>query len=359
MKRSFLAILALAGIGTHLNAAETVASGYNDLRSRYEIASSDPIADSSYVTTASGICDDSCDLSACDLSDCDLGSCDSYCGKALSKRCDGLLGYGIIKPSDHCFDDFISPMTNPVFFEDPRTLTEMRLIFIHHQLPNAIGGHSIQAYAPQFRIALTERLSFIATKGSVIYTQSPLLESGFLDMAGGFKYNLYRDPVAGRLLSVGATLEVPSGSKKSFQGNGNGEFNFFATGGTRIGERAHWLSSTNLRQPANENAENRLWQWSNHVDYRVLRNRPVYAFTEVNWFNYASNGTAFPIALQGVDIFNFGAPGVKGDDIVTQAVGTKCKPRSNMEAGIAYEFPLTQTRGIFQNRLTADLIFRY
>jgi hypothetical protein len=352
MKFKFLATLALAGISAHLSAAESATSHFDRTRSEYASTATDSSSASSYVTTASTFGDHSCDSLECDL------GCDSFQGHGLRKGCDGLLGYGIIKPSDRCFDDFISPMTNPVFFEDPRTLTEMRLIFINHELPNSIGGHSIQAYAPQFRIALTERLSFIATKGSVINTQSPVVESGFLDMAGGFKYNLYRDPVAGRLLSVGTTFETPSGSRKSFQGNGDGEFNFFLTGGTRIGERAHWLSSGNLRQPVDEQAENRLSQWSNHIDYRVTQ-KPVYVFTEVNWFRYQSNANAFPIPLEGVDIFNFGAPGVNGNNIVTQAVGTKCKPRSNMEAGFAYEFPLTQTRGIFQERLTLDFILRY
>ena len=47
--------------------------------------------------------------------------------------------FGCLKPSDHCFDDFISPMINFVFFEDPRTLTELRPIYVKHTLPNQVG----------------------------------------------------------------------------------------------------------------------------------------------------------------------------------------------------------------------------
>ena len=277
--------------------------------------------------------------------------CDGGCGKC------GLFGKGWIKPSDRCFDDFISPMTNPIFFEDPRTLTEVRFIFVHHRLPSALGGNSIQAYAPQIRLALTERLSLIVTKGSVIYTQSPLLESGWLDMAAGFKYNVIRNPEAGRLLSLGMTFEAPWGSPRALQGNGDGEFHFFATGGTRIGSRSHWLSSIGLRQPIDENAENRIMHWSNHLDYR-LGQKPIYAFTELNWYHYLSDGTAFP-PIEGGDIFNFGAFGVAGNDLVTQAVGLKAKPRQNMEAGVAFEYPVTELRGIMKNRLTLDFIVRY
>jgi hypothetical protein len=149
-------------------------------------------------------CDSGYDFSSCDGA-CD-GGCDSPCGKQ------SLCGLGLIKRSDTCFDDFISPMTNPVFFEDPRNLTEVRFIFLNHNLPGALGGNSIQVYAAQIRVALTERLSLIATKDGFIYTQSSLpgLDSGFADVAAGLKYNLYRDPSAGRLLSGG----FPNGERK-------------------------------------------------------------------------------------------------------------------------------------------------
>ncbi len=290
----------------------------------------------------------------CDDNVCDAGGCDSMgCGGS-----DGLLGYGIIKPSDKCFDDFISPMTNPVFFEDPRSLTEVRFIFLNHNLPAALGGNSVQVYAAQLRARLTDRLSLIATKDGLIYSQSPLIEPGLADLAAGLKYNLYRDVEAGRLLSVGATYEIPMGANKSLQGNGNGEFHFFVTSGTRIGERAHWLSASGIREPADTNLENRVWYWSNHFDYQ-LADRPLYAFTEFNWYNWQSSGTAFPLPVEGGDLFNLGSTGVTGNDIVTQAVGMKAKPRSNVEAGIAYEFPLTERRGVLDDRLTADLIFRF
>lgn len=46
---------------------------------------------------------------------------------------DSLFGRGIIKRSDHDFDRFISPSTNPIYFEDPRNVTEIRGLFIQHE----------------------------------------------------------------------------------------------------------------------------------------------------------------------------------------------------------------------------------
>jgi hypothetical protein len=304
-------------------------------------------------------CDNGCGSLCCDAacgSGCDSNACDGAgCGCSND---DGLLGFGLIKKSDYCFCDFISPMTNPVFFEDPRTLSEVRFIFLNHELPAALGGNSVQVYAMQVRAALTERLSLIATKDGLIYTQSPVLDSGFADIAAGLKYNLYRDTQAGRLLSGGMTYEIPSGSNRSLQGNGNGEFHFFVTGGTRIGDKAHWISASGIREPADTNLENRLWYWSNHLD-RQIGDRPLYAFTELNWYNYSSSANAFPLPVEGGDIFNLGSPGITGNDLVTHAIGLKARPKRNVEAGVAWEYPMTARKGLMDNRLTVDLIVRY
>lgn len=108
-------------------------------------------------------CDDGCCDRGCDDPCCDQAGCcnSALCGLSAGGCLDRLKG--CLRPSDHCFDDFISPMSNFVFFEDPRTLTELRPIFLSHQLPDSIGGGDVQLYAAEFRIALTDRLSLIAS----------------------------------------------------------------------------------------------------------------------------------------------------------------------------------------------------
>ena len=81
-------------------------------------------------------------------------------------------GYKLFGISDTCFSDFISPMTNPLFFEDPRTLSEVRFIFVQHKLSTALGSGEVQYVAAQVRAALTDRLSFIAVKDGFILEQS-------------------------------------------------------------------------------------------------------------------------------------------------------------------------------------------
>lgn len=286
-----------------------------------------------------------CDGGGCDLCDCE---CDGVCDRL----------FGIVAPSDMCFCDFISPMTNPVFFEDPRTLSELRFIYIHHKLPPALGADNVQLFAMQFRAALTDRLSLIATKDGYITTNSPLLNDGWADVAIGLKYNLYKDPDTQTILSGGVTYELPIGSTRTFQGNGDGEFNLFLSGGKQLGCYSHWISTGGIRLPTNTTEENQVAYWSNHFDRR-LANYPIYGFVEFNYFHWMKSGTAFPLAVEGGDLFNLGAVNVAGNSIVTGAFGSKVKPTDYSELGVAWEVPLTERRGVLDNRLTLDYIIRY
>src|SRR5690606_35137991 len=113
-------------------------------------------------------------------------------------------------------DKAISPVTNPLFFEDPRITSEIRPIFIWHNIDNSFltGGGDVQVYAAQLRWAVTDRLSIIATKdGYIDFNPSGTLahESGFADLAAGVKYALIDDEEAQFILTPGLKLEIPTG----------------------------------------------------------------------------------------------------------------------------------------------------
>lgn len=301
--------------------------------------------------------DDSC---------CDPGCGDIGCGEA--GLCDSLFQSGsgnclsgltsLIKPSDHCFDDFISPMTNPVFFEDPRTLTEARVIFANHWLPSGLGGKQAQLYATQLRFALNEDVSIIATKDGFIVSQNPLIQDGWADIAAGLKINVYKDVCSQTLVSVGGTYEAPFGTPKALQGNGDGEFHLFTSGMTKILDDYHYISGLGLRLPVDTFAESTSMYWSNHID-REIGNSGVYLLGECNWYHILSDGGAFPAAVSGLDLFNVGGTGIAGDNIVTLAVGAKYKPSGNTELGVAWETPASDNRDVLDDRLTVDWIIRY
>ena len=167
------------------------------------------------------VADDSC----CDAGDNSCcGECNhGCCGSFLDCLCqdDGCAYYsckpklfGFIVPTDTRFLNFISPMTNPVYFEDPRTLTEARVIFLNHWLPQNLGGSDVQLLAVQARAAITKRLSIIATKDGYIFSGGDGLPiNGWANINLGLKYNLYADAQSQRLLSVGTRFELVNGSE--------------------------------------------------------------------------------------------------------------------------------------------------
>jgi hypothetical protein len=288
--------------------------------------------------------------SSCVSCPCD-GGCYSCGGGTGCLLCD------MIQPTNNCFDSFISPMTNPVYFEDPRTLTEARFIFLNHKVPNPAGGGDVQLYALQIRAALTDRLSLIATKDGYIVSSNPLIEDGWADISLGLKYMLYSDCCCQQLLSVGAVYEAPFGSTRSQQGNGDGVFDLFLSGGAQLCCNGHWLGAAGINLPADDNAESTWSYVSNHFDYFL--GHGTYTFTEFNWYHWMESGTGGIPGVEGGDLFNLGSTGVAGNDIVTGAFGVKVKPSCNTEVGVAWEVPLTERRDVTENRITVDFIRRF
>jgi hypothetical protein len=284
-------------------------------------------------------------------------SCDCQCACGCSPDGGFLACCPLIQPSDHCYDDFISPMTNPVYFEDPRNLTEARVIFLNHKVPLAAGGGDVQLYALQVRAALTDRLSLIATKDGYIVSSNPLIDDGWADISAGVKYLIYSDPCAQQLASVGVVYELPVGTPDALQGNGDGTFDIFLTGGSQLGCNGHWIGAGGFVLPTDDQAESTWCYISNHIDYEF--HSRYYALMEFNWYHWLESGGGGIGGVEGGDLFNLGSTGVAGNNIVTGAFGLKYKPSCHTELGIAWELPLTERRDVLENRITFDWILRY
>lgn len=261
-----------------------------------------------------------------------------------------------IQPSEGCFDDFISPVTNPIYFEDPRNLTEVRPLFINHVIPGGLGGGTVNVYAMQLRARLSENVSFIAVKDGYITSTSPLLNDGWADLGAGLKFNLIRDIERQLLWSAGFTYEAPIGSNAALQGLGAGNLNLFSSAALRLSERSFFMSASGIRAPMNSNRGSTSMFNSFHYSYRATQR--LYALTELNWFRWIGSGEG-ALPVEGFDLANLGSAGVTGNNIATWAYGLKFKPNRSNEVGFAYEIPVTGRRDIFGNRVTVDFIRRF
>jgi hypothetical protein len=321
-------------------------------------------ADSSGGTTATGIAASGSDGAT---GFCDEGCCESICSQGCSGGCqddccqsncfDQQRFLGLL-PSDHAFDSFISPLSNPFFFEDPRSLTEARTIFLYNRLPNSVGPGGVVVWAEQIRGRLTERLSLIAPRLGDMNIQTPGNSSGFMSAPVGFKYNLVRDVQSQFLVSAGMTYFI-EGSNRVYQGFDDGDFHLFLTGGKRWGN-AHWISGSGFRLPSNHNYGNQMWYWSNQWDYQLPGN--IYPLIGLNWFHFMrSSSQQFNGApsISGLDLVNLPFGAVAGTNVVTCPIGLRWKPTRNFEFGGGWEFPVTNRQDILGNRTYVDVIFRY
>jgi hypothetical protein len=275
--------------------------------------------------------------------------------------------------SDHCFDVMISPVANPFFFEDPRSLTEVRPIFIYQSAPNSTpvfaGGHS-EFFGLQARVALTDKWSIVMNKlGFVsLHPNDPMdgvsSQTGFAEVDIGPKWTFFRNESTGTLLATGLTFQIPTGSAAA-QNTGTLGLVPYITFAQNFGR--NWLQSYgsfNFMAEAGYNfavddKRSEYFQGSLHLDYDVANLHRIYPLIELNWFHLTKRGDERPLTFEGADLVNFGSQDVEKRDLVTLDVGARYKIREWLQLGGAVEFPVSSYKGISDFRLTFDVIIRY
>lgn len=263
--------------------------------------------------------------------------------------------------SDHEFDNFVGPVSNPVLSKDPRSNSHARLLFINNNVP---GGHpldgNVQVYALQTNLAVTERLSIIADKDGIahISPRNGASATGFLNIAAGLKYTFYRDVENQTLAAAGFMYEVPSGEAKVQQNQGSGSFAGFLALGKEFGDKWHYLQTTGYYFPLRSSQGSSFLYNSFHIDKQLFG--WFYPLAELNWFWYTSGGRRLPPAFgEGDGLLNLGTRGQSGAHLVTAAFGAKAVLTKNYTLGVVFEVPLTNRNDIINQRLTVELIGRY
>lgn len=264
--------------------------------------------------------------------------------------------------SDHEFDNFVGPITNPILAKDPRSNTYIRFLFISNTIPgeNALGGGDFQVWAAQINLALTERLSFIADKDgfATIAPGAGGNADGWLNIALGLKYAFYRDVENQAIAALGFLYEAPTGSPRAFQGQGNGVWTVFATGGKEFG-LTHLLGTFGYQFPLTDGQNSGFLYGSLHLDRQFFG--WLYPLVELNWFTYNQSGNrGIPAGVgEGDGLLNLGTSNVVGNTLVTGAIGVKALFSQNLIGGVAWEVPLSNRKDLIDNRLTVELILRY
>ncbi len=144
---------------------------------------------------------------------------------------------GSLAPGKHT--RYVPPLANPLFNETPYITTEVRALFLYNDIPDSFltGGGEIVLGAVEVRVALTERLGFIASKDGYADLDFDAVlpdEEGFVNISLGFKYAVHSDPADQSILTIGVEYEPPSGNIETagidLQGRGDGFLDLFVTG---------------------------------------------------------------------------------------------------------------------------------
>jgi hypothetical protein len=269
-------------------------------------------------------------------------------------------------------DKAISPVANPIYFEDARITTEVRPIFIEHYLPSTykfqggsapLGG-DVQVYALQLRYALNDRLALIATKDGYIamHPQNTLGHTyGWANLAAGLKYALVDDRDKQLLVTPGFTVELPTGNPDVFQHRGDGEWNLFVSS-EKGWDNLHLQGNAGLRLPNNFSQQTAQAHYSAQLDYYVCQYFIPFFVANGSTVLSKANNQLLPgvnMTSEMSDLINFGATDARGATQVTLGGGARAKVTKSVDVGVAYEVGVTHPAGIFDSRITADLIWRF
>lgn len=273
--------------------------------------------------------------------------------------------------SDHVFDNFISPVTNPFLFEDPRSLTEFRPLFMFQKVPRSqadFRGGEIWFFGGQARLALTDRISLVINKlgGLSINTgsTSPFDGStGFSELWLGPKYTIIRNDQTGTLLATGLQFQLPIGTRSIYQDTGTlSLMPYLSYGqnldfGWRIGS-LNALVGTGYSFSVTAHRSD-FYYLSAQLDLDTFNNHRFYPLTGLNWLIYTANGKERPFfGADGRDLFNLGGL-ARGKGLLTWAIGARYKISEAAQLGAAFELPVAGPRDFFSYRFTVDFILRY
>lgn len=258
------------------------------------------------------------------------------------------------------FTHYVSPVSNPLFNETPYITTEIRPMWLHQEIPSgfATQGDDIDVFAVQIRVAITDRLGFIATKdgyADVDFDAVLPSDDGAANLAFGLKYAAIAQPETNTLVTVGIKYEAPSGDLDmgglSLQGHGDGLVDLFVSG-ARTFDKLGVEANLGTQIACDMDDDTSFLHYSFHVDYNVLDR--VFPLIELNGFTPIEDGNRTALGVNGIDLVNLGS--ANADTVFTFAPGIRARLHENVDFGFSYEIPLTDNKDLMDWRVITDFV---
>jgi hypothetical protein len=308
---------------------------------------------------------------------------------ASDTDCDGFLPDFLCdsereaRPEGH-----INPMSMPYLFEDPYIATDINFVGIYHNFPSdsLLDGGEAGVIAVQARLAITDRLAFIATKDGYMIDRpdNGALNNreGFMDITVGFKYAVIDDRESGLIVTPSLRYEIPVGNDQVFQGFGDGVLIPAVTMGYGPGN-IHLIAGLGAQIAMDDDANSSSFFYNIHLDQAfevdfIPGSKFVVPFIELNGTSYVASGdgsnkivlasgkaplkavqqAVFNAGItrdrrgEGIDVANLGSTGMSGETIITMAWGVRIPFDNGISTGMSYERVLSQRQDLFEQRWT-------
>jgi hypothetical protein len=179
-------------------------------------------------------------------------------------------------------------------------------------------------------------------------------DSGFANLAFGFKGVLYEDAERAFMLTGGLRYEAASGQTDVLQGRGVGVLNPFLSVAQGIGDlHLEAYTGPGLALSSNDSSH---YDLALHADYRIAD--VFYPLLEFNWRYILRGGDRLPVDQEGFDLVNLGASRAGGESVATIAFGGRWRVLDGLDFGTGAEFPVTSRHDIFGWRVYTDFIWR-
>jgi hypothetical protein len=286
------------------------------------------------------------------------------------------------------------PMSMPYLFEDPYITTNINLVGIYHDIPHdsILGGGEAGVVALQARLALTDRLAFIATKDGYTFLNPKLNvggssvlndQSGFMDITVGLKYAVIDDREAGLIVSPSLRYEIPLGNDDVLQGRGDGVLIPAVSVGWGP-ENIHIIADLGAQIAMNNDKDSSSLFYNLHLDQAfevdwIAGADFIVPFIELNGTSWVNSGDGsmtidtkgsgrtslrdaqdllYGAGLtadrrgEGADVANLGSSGMAGETVITMAWGVRIPFNNGVSTGMSYERVLSQRQDIFEQRWT-------
>ncbi len=269
-------------------------------------------------------------------------------------------------------DKTISPVANPMYFEDPQINSEIRPIYMDQILPTSFHakggtlplGGDIQVIAAELRYKLTDRLALIASRDGYIEFQPDHSVShayGWGDVGLGAKYALIDDKKDSFILTAGFTIELPTGNQNVFQGRGDGLWNLFTSAEKGWGD-LHLTGNVGFLIPDDFSEQTAQAHYSAQLDYHVCQ--CFIPFVVANGYTVLTDAdhnylSGVPLTTELNDLSDLGGTAGSGRTQVMVGGGFRSRLLKSVDIGVAYEYGATNPQGIFGERITTDVIWRF